>query len=362
MIQIDVTLTLGSFRLAPKLQVGPGITVLFGQSGAGKTLTLEAVAGLLTPHSGRIAIHGCPVFDSAAGLNVPPYDRRLGYVVQSYALFPHLTVAQNVAYGVFDLPRTERDRRVDGLLRTLGIDDLADRRPSQISGGQAQRTAVARALVRRPQALLLDEPFAALDAGVALTLRRELRRLVRDLNLPVLMVTHDLTEASHIGDRIAVMDAGQVLQVGDRSDVLQRPRSARVARLLGIANVLEGEAVASDSGVRVHTPIGPLQTAQADVAEGTVRVALRSDQIILTRPDRPDRPDDRPNLLEVQITDEADFGHSRTLYARVPNATTPSAPTIEIQIAPHPYQVMGVATRRHWRVHIPPEAVHVMPT
>ena len=360
MIQIDVTLTLGNFRLAPKLQVGPGITVLFGQSGAGKTLTLEAVAGLLTPHQRPYnAIHGCPVFDSAAGLNVPPYDRRLGYVVQSYALFPHLTVAQNVAYGVFDLPRAERDRRVDGLLRTLGIDDLADRRPSQISGGQAQRTALARALVRRPQALLLDEPFAALDAGVALTLRRELRRLVRDLNLPVLMVTHDLTEASHIGDRIAVMDAGQVLQVGDRSDVLQRPRSARVARLLGIANVLDAEATASDGEVTVNTPIGPLQTAQADITEGTVQIALRADQIILTRPDR---PDDRPNLLEVQITDEADFGHSRTLYARVPNATTPSAPTIEIQIAPHPYQVIGVATRRHWRVHIPPEAVHVMPT
>ena len=299
MIQIDVTLTLGSFRLAPKLQVGPGITVLFGQSGAGKTLTLEAVAGLLTPDRGRITIHGCPVFDSAAGLNVPPYDRRLGYVVQSYALFPHLTVAQNVAYGVFDLPRAERDRRVDGLLRTLGIDDLADRRPSQISGGQAQRTALARALVRRPQALLLDEPFAALDAGVALTLRRELRRLVRDLNLPVLMVTHDLTEASHIGDRIAVMDEGQVLQVGDRSDVLQRPRSARVARLLGIANVLEGEAVASDSGVRVHTPIGPLQTAQSR------HHRRHSPNRPPRRPDNPHPPRPPPTTVPTPLTSKS---------------------------------------------------------
>ena len=361
MIQIDVSLTLGGFRLAPKLQVGPGITVLFGQSGAGKTLTLEAAAGLLTPDGGRIAIHDRLVFDAATGVNVPPYDRRLGYVVQSHALFPHLTVAQNVAYGVFDLPRAERDRRVDGLLRTLGIQDLADRRPSQISGGQAQRTALARALVRRPEALLLDEPFAALDEAVALTLRREIRRLVRELNLPVLMVTHDLTEASHIGDRIAVMDEGQVLQVGDRSDVLQRPCSARVARLLGISNVLEAEAQAFDDAVTVHTSIGPLQTTQAprDI-QGSVQIALRADQIILTRPDR--SPDDRPNTLDVEIVDEADFGHSRTLYARVPDASTPSAPTLEIQIAPHPYQVMGVATRRHWRVHIPPEAVHVMRT
>ncbi|MDE2919134.1 MAG: ABC transporter ATP-binding protein [Chloroflexota bacterium] len=360
MIRIDVTLTLGDFRLAPSLQVGPGITVLFGQSGAGKTLTLEAVAGLLTPDRGRIAIHDRPVFDATTGLNVPPYDRRLGYVVQSYALFPHLTVAQNVAYGVFDLPRTEREQRVDSLLSTLGIQDLADRRPSRISGGQAQRTALARALVRRPQALLLDEPFAALDEGVALTLRRELRRLVRDLDLPVLMVTHDLTEASHIGDRIAVMDAGQVLQVGARPDVLQRPRTARVARLLGIANVLQGKVSCSENGVEVNTPIGQLQTGQTGISEGPVRIAIRADQIILTRPDRP--ADDRPNTLDIQITDEADFGHSRTLYARLANATEASAPTLEIQIAPHPYQVMGVATRRHWRVHIPPEAVHVMPT
>ncbi len=357
MINIDITHRLGNFRLAPKLQVGPGITVLFGQSGAGKTLTLEAVAGLLTPDSGRIAIHDRPVFDAATGLNVPPYDRRLGYVVQSYALFPHLTVAQNVAYGVFDLPRGERERRVDSLLTTLGIQDLADRRPAQISGGQAQRTALARALVRRPEALLLDEPFAALDEGVALTLRRELRRLVRDLVLPVLMVTHDLTEASHIGDRIAVMDAGQVLQVGDRPRVLQRPRSARVARLLGIANVLDGNVIGSENGVEVHTPIGPLQTARTGIAKGSVHVAIRADQVILTRPDR---RDDRPNILDIHITDEADFGHSRTLYARVANA--PTAPILEIHIAPHPYQVMGVATRRRWRVHIPPDAVHVMKT
>lgn len=360
MIRIDVSLTLGDFRLAPNLEVGPGITVLFGQSGAGKTLTLEAIAGLLTPDRGRIAIHDRPVFDAAANLNVPPYDRRLGYVVQSYALFPHLTVAQNVAYGVFDLPRAEREQRVNALLRTLGIHDLADRRPAHISGGQAQRTALARALVRRPQALLLDEPFAALDEGVALTLRRELRRLVRDLDLPVLMVTHDLTEASHIGDRIAVMDAGQVLQVGDRPDVLQRPRTARVARLLGIANVLEGRVLGAENGVAVHTPIGPLQTVQTDTPEGSVHVAIRADQIILTRPDRP--ADDRPNTLDIEITDEADFGHSRTLYARVANGADPATPTLEIQIAPHPYQVMGVATRRRWRVHVPPEAVHVMRT
>ena len=360
MIEIDVSLTLGGFRLAPRLRVGPGVTVLFGQSGAGKTLTLEAIAGLLTPDRGRIAIHDRPVFDAADGLDVPPYDRRLGYVVQSYALFPHLTVAQNVAYGVFDLPRAEREQRVDGLLRTLGIQDLADRRPAQISGGQAQRTALARALVRRPQALLLDEPFAALDEGLALTLRRELRRLVRDLDLPVLMVTHDLTEASHVGDRIAVMDAGRILQVGDRPDVLQRPRSARVARLLGIANVLEGKAVVSGDEVAVHTPVGSLQTSQSDVTEGQVQVAVRADRIILTRPDRP--ADARPNTLDVEIADEADFGHSRTLYAQVVNAAGDSAPILEIQIAPHPYQVMRVAARRRWRVHIPPAAVHVMRT
>ena len=156
------------------------------------------------------------------------------------------------------------------------------------------------------------------------------------------------------------MDAGQVLQVGDRPDVLQHPISARVARLLGIANVLEGKTFRSENGVVVNTPIGQLQTAQSDITEGPVRIAIRADQIILTRPDR--QSDDRPNTLDVVITDEADFGHSRALYARLAAATGSSAPTLEIQIAPHPYQVMGVATRRRWRVHIPPAAVHVMRT
>ncbi len=360
MIRIDCALTQGSFRLAPRLTVGTGVTVLFGESGAGKTLTLEAVAGLLTPDSGRITLDGRALFDAGQGLDVPPYERRLGYVVQNSALFPHLSVADNVAYGLFDLPRARRRRRVAELLRLLAIDDLADRKPARISGGQAQRAALARALARRPAALLLDEPFAALDEGAAAALRRELRRLVRDLGVPVLMVTHNLAEASYIGDRIAVMDDGQVLQEGERAEVLTRPRTARAARLLGIANVLAGQVVAARPAAVVRTAVGDLQSDRPAPPGGrAVQAALRADQIILTRPDRPTEP--RPNMLTVEIQEEADFGHSLTLTARVLGAPADPAPTLEIQIAPHPYRVLGVAAHRRWRVHIPPEAVHVMP-
>ena len=273
MIHLSFDVTLGPFRLTPKLNASPGITVIFGPSGAGKTLTLEAVAGLLQPDHGHITIDRRTLFDAAAGINVPAHDRNLGYLVQNYGLFPHMTVAQNVAYGLWNLSSDQRDARVSELL---------NRRPSEISGGQAQRVALARAIARGPHVLLLDEPFAALDLGNATALRRELRRLVRELKLTALLVTHDLSEAFAIGDRIAVMDGGEVLQVGELDHVANRPQNARVARLLGIANILSG-AVVNDNGESwVQTPIGNLYPEQQSYGDGkTVQVAIRSDQIRL---------------------------------------------------------------------------------
>ena len=146
MIQLSFEVTLGPFHLAPTLNALPGITVVFGPSGAGKTLTLEAVAGLLQPDHGHITIDRRPLFDAAAGINVPAHDRNLGYLVQNYGLFPHMSVAQNVAYGLWNLSRNQRDVRVSELLDLLGVQELAARRPSEISGGQAQRVALARDL------------------------------------------------------------------------------------------------------------------------------------------------------------------------------------------------------------------------
>jgi molybdate transport system ATP-binding protein len=359
MIRLSFEVVVGDFELAPTLEVPSGITVLFGPSGSGKTLTLEAIAGLLRPDSGHIVIGEKPFFDSSTGLNVPPYERRIGYLVQEYALFPHLTVGGNVAYGVHDLPRDVRETRTRQLLETLGIGDLVDRRPVDISGGQAQRTALARALAREPDVLLLDEPFAALDGGTAGTLRHELRRLARELNLTVLLVTHDLNEAYQVGDRIAVMDSGRVLQVDERDEVARRPQNARVAGLLGYSNVLRGQMLDEQHAARVETSIGLLSLSEdSRLGGGQVDLAIRSDRITLDRDPR--SSGDRPNVFEVEIVDESDLGVSRILHVQVYGTKMSQASHLEIRMSDDQYKQLAVDGRRRWHMHIPPEAIHVM--
>ena len=215
-----------------KLEVPSGITVLFGPSGSGKTLTLEAVAGLLRPDSGHILVGDTPFFDSSMSLHVPPYKRRIGYLVQEHALFPHLTVGDNVAYGIPDLPRDARKERTHQLLGSLGIGDLVGRRPVEISGGQAQRAALARALAREPDVLLLDEPFGALDPLTRQRLQESFIRIKRDLCLTVVFVTHDMAEALVLGDRIAVMQDGELIQTGTPRTLMHEPADKYVSRLL----------------------------------------------------------------------------------------------------------------------------------
>jgi ABC-type sulfate/molybdate transport systems ATPase subunit len=199
----------------------PGTLVLFGASGAGKTLTLRALAGLARPTAGRIRCGPRTLFDAAADIDVRPQDRAVGYVPQHGALFPYLTVRGNVGFGV---PRAERDERTAALLRQLGLDGLANRRPESLSGGERQRVAVARALARGPQLLLLDEPFSALDR----TARRELRAWfdahVRAHALVVVLVTHDADEALALGDRLVLVDGGAAIAEGRPADVLARAR------------------------------------------------------------------------------------------------------------------------------------------
>jgi molybdate transport system ATP-binding protein len=180
MLDVAIDKRLGAFHLRPRFAVGRELLVLFGHSGSGKSLTLQAIAGLLRPDAGCIAIDGRPVFDAARGLDEPPQRRGVGLVVQDYALFPHLSVRDNIAFGLDRLRPQERRARVAELVKLLELDGLEDRRPAQISGGQAQRVALARALAPRPRLLLLDEPFSALDSAIRVGLRRELARLKRE--------------------------------------------------------------------------------------------------------------------------------------------------------------------------------------
>src|SRR6266852_2207439 len=210
-------------------------TVLLGESGAGKSTVLWLLAGLLHPERGHISLEGVIYFDSERRIAIPPQERPFGYVFQDYALFPHLSVFENVAFGLRAqyLPRQLIRRRVGEALEQVRLSGLDERRPAQLSGGQQQRVAIARALALQPQLLLLDEPLSALDVQTRREVRQELRRILAHIGITTVLVTHQYLEALLFGHHILVLDHGQLIQQGSQRDLLQRPRSSYVAELVG---------------------------------------------------------------------------------------------------------------------------------
>ena len=192
MLEVQIRKTLKAFSLDVAFSLGDERVAIFGPSGSGKSLTLQCIAGLLKPDAGRIVINGRPVFDSSQGIDLRPQDRRIGYLFQSYALFPHLTVEDNISYGLHRLSKSERAYRAKKMVAAMRLEGLESRRPSEISGGQQQRVALARSLVTEPQLLLLDEPFSALDSPIRSRLHGELLQLLQGLSITTLMVTHNL--------------------------------------------------------------------------------------------------------------------------------------------------------------------------
>lgn len=224
------------FPLDVAFSVAPGEAMaLVGPSGSGKTTVLRAIAGFHTGAQGRVACNGAVWLDSEAKTAVPPRERRAGLVFQSYALFPHLTALENVMEALSDLPREGRREAAAAYLARVHLDSHAGRKPADLSGGEQQRVAVARALARRPEVLLLDEPFSAVDRVTRRKLRRELAELRRDLPMPVVLVTHDLDDVRRLADRLCVMHRGKILQTGSVEEVMARPASAAVAELLDLA-------------------------------------------------------------------------------------------------------------------------------
>ena len=300
---------IGDFELGAEFEALPGqVLTLFGPSGAGKTTLLRTVAGLIRPQRGRIQIADQVVFDQECQVWVPPHRRNVGYLTQGYHLFPHLSVAGNIGYG---LPRRDverRRRRIAELADRFQLTGLENRRPHEISGGQQQRAALARALAPNPDVLLLDEPFNSLDVELRRTLRTELKQNLRSANIPAIMVTHDIEEALSVGDVVQVIDNGRLEAMGSPLEVLGQPGQGRVARLVGVENLLrlsvasllpqDGTMICSSES----SDILRLEVPLSDVARGDrVTVGIRSSDIILA--DSEPRGSSARNRLSGTVSD-----------------------------------------------------------
>jgi molybdate transport system ATP-binding protein len=280
-LRVEARTRLGALGLDVALEAPAGrCLALAGPSGAGKTSILRIVAGLVRPVEGRVSIGDEVWLDTARGVDVPPERRRCGYLFQEYALFGHLRAWQNVAYGLRGVPRAERRRRALELLERFGVAELADERPRTLSGGEQQRVALARALAPRPAALLLDEPLSALDTRTRAGASRELAALLRDAEVPVLLVTHDFTEAALLGDRVGVIDGGRVVQAGTPAELAAEPASAFVADFTG-ATVLTGTAALGEDGLTHVTLDGGGTVTSVDTARGPVAVSVYPWEIAL---------------------------------------------------------------------------------
>jgi molybdate transport system ATP-binding protein len=276
-----------AFTLDVAFRIGEGFTILFGASGSGKTTVLRAIAGLMRPESGRIVVGERAFFDAAAGTDLPAQQRRVGYVFQQLALFPHLSVRANIAYGLHALPAAEREDRVRKIAGSFHITDVLDRRPERISGGERQRTALARALVTDPSILLLDEPLSALDHAIQSTIMADLRRWNDERRIPVLYVTHSHREAYALGERVIVMDRGRIVAEGGSHEVLDHPVERVLANLAGFENVFDATVIdrqeragimrcaLSGGAVELEVPLAH------DQRGGTVSIAIRAGDILV---------------------------------------------------------------------------------
>lgn len=288
MLEVEITKTLPDFRLAIKLSVNREILSVLGSSGSGKTMTLLCIAGLLQPDEGLIKLNGRTLFSSESKVSLPPQKRKIGFVFQNYALFPHLTVEENIAYGISNLTKKEQAGKVAELLEIIHIPGLKNRYPVELSSGQQQRVALARAVAPEPEALLLDEPFSALDSFRRERLEFELLNLQKYYSGDILFVTHDLAQGFKLGSRIAIYDSGAIIQCDYKDNVITQPANLAAAKLTGVKNIFSGIITAMESNfVYLYVPAFKqnLKVAVSSTSglklDQIVNIGIRSEHISL---------------------------------------------------------------------------------
>ncbi|CAG1064579.1 sulfate transport system ATP-binding protein [uncultured bacterium] len=360
MLEISLKKKLKGFEVGVELRLEEELLVLFGPSGAGKTMILKMISGIAAPDEGRVVSGGEVLFDSAKGVDLPVRKRKVGYLFQDYALFPHMTVEENIAYGI-EGPKGTAVKKVAELLSLMRLTGLEKRYPHELSGGQKQRTALARTLAAEPGVLLLDEPFSALDYQVREKLRADLLNIHRLYPITTVLVTHDLEEAFMLGRKIAVINNGSIEQSGTREDVFYRPRTRNVARFMGVRNIFAGIVSGlEDSSVLIDTPdIGvikaPRPQSGALTAGQEVSFCIRPEEILVIRPDRV-LGKVQDNILECGITGAIGKGSTHILYLETGQGRTP----LKVELPNFVVRKLELAVGRRVKVSLKRENIWVI--
>ncbi len=390
-LTVDVQTKVGDFLLDVRFDVTGGTAAVLGASGAGKTLTLRSIAGLVRPQAGTIVLGGRTLFDATTGVRVATRHRRLGYVFQEYALFPHMPARGNLAYGLTAWTKEMARHRVAELVTMLGLEGLEDRHPNELSGGERQRVALGRALAPAPELLLLDEPFSALDTPTRIALIEEFQALQERLGFTALLVTHDVAEAYALSTYLVLLSGGNVVQAGPRDEVFHHPQSPEAARLVGVRNLLPGRVIAADGeqtmveveGVRLagraphasavsssfdRLRMNGISTARGELVEPSsprrtalgagdaVTVGIRPEDIAVRpgfAPD-PQKPSLSPEL-PATLVQATDRGTRRRLLLAL-RGDGGAGPQLHVETD----QAAGPLSSE-WTVVVPPGAVHVWP-
>ena len=356
-LEVAIEKQVSDFRLAVEFTADGAPLGLLGPSGSGKTMTLRAIAGLETPDRGRIVLQGRVLFASARGINVPARERRIGLLFQNYALFPHLTVAQNIAFGLHRVPGPERNRRVERQLAAAHLDHLAARYPTSLSGGEQQRVALARALAVEPAALLLDEPFSALDTHLRSALERQLRETLEAYQGSTLFVSHNLEEAYRVCGDLVVLERGEVAARGPKEEIFRHPPTIEVARLTGCKNFSSARRTA-DGLIEARDWGCSLRVTQ-EQAKPAEHVAIRAHHIRVHAPET--AAETRQNVFPCWLAAMTETPFRVTLDLRIGG---PPANPPDFHVQAEVFKQEWEAFRnlpQPWRVELTPDRLFLLP-
>lgn len=361
--ELSLKKSFNGFHIDVNLSINEDLLVLFGPSGAGKTQILRMISGIVRPDEGVVVIGAEKVFDSENHINLPVRDRRIGYLFQDYALFPHMTVYENIAYGINHLERPIIQKKADELIDVMRLSGLEKRYPHELSGGQKQRCALARTLAIEPRVLLLDEPFSALDFQVREKLRADLLRIHTLYPITTILVTHDLEEAFMLGKKIAVINNGRIEQAGPREEVFYRPRTRSVAKFIGARNIFDGKVVESD-GPQVAILNEDIGVVRAFLTEGTrlqtgqeVSFCIRPEEVIIIRPDRPLDYRVQDNIIEGEIISIIGKGSTQIMFLKTGRGDT----FLKIELPNFVVRKLSLGRGGRIRVSLKKESLWVIP-